>query len=132
LPLGLVVEFGAVSDKPHAMELLAQAQAISQPPWLYADAGYDAEKFHVQCREQWGVQSAIQPVYRRTDGQLGGRWRSLMTPAYLKEHHYGKRWAVESFFSGLKRMTGGALTARLPHQQVAEATFRFLAYVLRR
>jgi hypothetical protein len=54
LPLGLVVEFGAVSDKPHAVELLAQAQAISQPPWLYADAGYDTEKFNVQCREQWG------------------------------------------------------------------------------
>jgi hypothetical protein len=29
-------------------------------------------------------------------------------------------------------MTGGALNARRPHQQVAEATFRVLAYVLYR
>jgi hypothetical protein len=132
LPLGLVVEFGAVSDKPHAVELLAQAQEVGQPPKLLADAGYDAEKFHVTCREEWGVLSVIKPVYRRADGQLGGRWRSEMTADYLKKHGYGKRWAVESFFSGMKRMTGGALSARLPHLQVAEATFRFLAYVLHR
>jgi hypothetical protein len=132
LPLGLVVEFGVVNDKPHGVQLLAQAQGVAQPSKLYADAGYDTEKFHVTCREQWGVTSVIKPIYRRTDGQLGGQYRPLMTEAYLKQNQYGKRWAVESFFSGLKRTTGGALSARLPHQQVAEATFRFLAYVLRR
>jgi len=132
LPLGLMVELGAVNDKVHARGLLAQAQAVAQPARLYADAGYDSEPLHVHCREHWGVESVINPIQRRTDGLRGGRWRSLMSPEYLQASGYGKRWAVESFFSGLKRTTGGALQARHPHQMVAEATFRVLAYVLRR
>ena len=132
LPLGLMVELGAVNDKLHARSLLAQAQAVAQPPRLYADAGYDSEPLHVQCREQWGVESVINPVQRRADGLRGGRWRALMSSEYLQASQYGKRWAVESFFSGLKRTTGGALQARRPEQMVAEATFRVLAYVLRR
>jgi len=132
LPLGLVVELGAVSDKPHARALVQQARAVARPTRLYADAGYDSEPLHVQCREQWGVESVIKPVQRRTDGQRGGRWRSLMSPEYLQASGYGQRWAVESFFSGLKRTMGGALQARCPGQMVAEATFRVLAYVLRR
>jgi hypothetical protein len=132
LPLGLMVELGAVSDKRHARALVEQAQAVAQPTCLYADAGYDSEPLHVQCREQWGVASIIQPVQRRADGQRGGRWRSLMSEEYLKAAGYGQRWAVESFFSALKRTMGGALQARRPDQMVAEATFRVLAYVLRR
>lgn len=132
LPLGLVVELGAVNDKIHAQSLLAQAQAVAQPPQLYADAGYDSEPLHAQCREQWGVESVINPVQRRADGRRGGQWRALMSREYLQTRGYGKRWAVESFFSGLKRTTGGALQARRPQQMVAEATFRVLAYVLRR
>ena len=132
LPLGLVVELGAVNDKTHARSLLAQAQAVAQPPRLYADAGYDSEPLHVQCREQWGVESVINPVQRRADGLRGGHWRAQMSAEYLRASSYGKRWAVESFFSGMKRTTGGDLQARRPHQMVAEATFRFLAYVLRR
>jgi len=132
LPLGLVVELGAVNDKPHARVLLAQAQAVAQPTHLYADAGYDSEALHALCREQWGVESVIKPVQRRADGQRGGRWRAQMSPEYLRAAGYGRRWAAESFFSGLKRTMGGALQARHPRQMVAEATFRVLAYVLRR
>lgn len=132
LPLGLMVELGAVNDKTHARSLLAQAQAVAQPPQLYADAGYDSEPLHVQCREHWGVESVINPIQRRADGLRGGRWRALMSSEYLEARSYGKRWAVKSFFSGLKRTTGGALQARRPEQMVAEATFRVLAYVLRR
>jgi hypothetical protein len=132
LPLGLVVELGAVNDKPHGRVLMQQAQDVAQPSRLYADAGYDSELLHAQCREQWGVESVIKPIQRRADGKRGGRWRSLMSPEYLQACGFGKRWAVESFFSALKRTTGGALQARRPHQMVAEATFRVLAYVLRR
>lgn len=132
LPLGLKVELGSVNDKAHAKAVLAQAQAVAQPPRLYADAGYDSEPLHVQCREHWGVESIIKPVQRRADGLRGGRWRSLMSPEHLEASEYGKRWSVESFFSALKRTMGGALRARKPQQMEAEATFRVLAYVLRR
>jgi hypothetical protein len=132
LPLGLVMDWGPTNDKCQAQALIAKAQTAAVPDKLYADAGYDAEWIHVQCREQWGVQSVIKPARHRADGQLGGLWRSGMTEQYLKEQAYGQRWAVESFFSGLKRTMGSMLTSRTPNQLLAEAAFRVLAYTLRR
>lgn len=132
LPLGLTVDLGPSNDRVQARQLLAQAQAVARPSKLYADAGYDSEPLHVQCRDGWGVESVIKPIIRRADGQRGGRWRAAMSADYLKEQGYGRRWAVESFFSALKRTMGGALQARRPNQMIAEATFRVLAYVLRR
>ena len=132
LPLALVVDLKPTNDCKHAQTLITQAQQVAQPQRLYADAGYDAEAIHQRCREEWGVESVIQPVQRRSDGQLGGKWRAQMTPGYLQQSQYQRRWAVESFFSGLKRTTGSTLRARQPQQKLAEAALRVLAYALRR
>jgi len=132
LPLGLVMAWGPTNDKCQAQALIAKAQQAGMPDTLYADAGYDAEWVHVQCREEWGVESVIKPAVHRADGKLGGLWRSGMTQKYLKRMEYGRRWAVESFFSGLKRTMGSMLTSRKPDQLLAEAAFRVLAYTLRR
>jgi DDE family transposase len=132
LPLGLVMDWGPNNDKCQAKELIAKAQTAAVPDKLYADAGYDAEWIHVQCREEWGVESVIKPAVHRADGQMSGLWRSGMTEKYLKRKGYGQRWAVESFFSGLKRTMGSMLTSRKPDQLLAEAAFRVLAYTLRR
>jgi hypothetical protein len=132
LPLSLVVDFGPSNDRVQGKELLTQAQAVAKPSKLYADAGYDSEPLHEQCRDQWGVPSVIKPIERRADGKRGGKWRAQMSADYLKTEGYGRRWAVETFFSAFKRTMGGALLARKPKQMIAEATFRVLAYVLRR
>ena len=132
LPLGMVLDFGASPDCKQAPALLAQAQKVARPSRLYADAGYDAEWIHAHCREQWQVESVIKPVRRRIDRGLGGHWRSRMSDAYLQKKKYGRRWAVETFFSGLKRTMGSALSARRPKQMLAEAALRVLAYALRR
>lgn len=132
LPLGMEVSLGPSNDRTQARPLLEQARPVAQPERFYADGGYDAEWLHQECREQWGVQSVIKPLNHRPDGSRSGRWRSLMSPEYLREQGYGRRWAVESFFSGLKRTMGSALRARRPDQMLAEASFRVLAYVLRR
>ncbi len=55
-----------------------------------------------------------------------------MSKNYLKKMEFGKRWVVESFFSGLKRTMGSMLTSRKPDHLLKEATFRVLAYTLRR
>jgi hypothetical protein len=125
LPVALVVGLGPSNDR-------TQAQAVSRPATLYADGGYDAEWIHAQCREEWGVESVIKPLNHRADGTRSGRWRSGMSEEHLRERGYGRRWAVESFFSGLKRTMGAALNARLTKQMVAEASLRVLAYALRR
>lgn len=132
LPVGLVVDLNPTHDCAHAAELLAQTRAVVQPQRLFADAGYDAEWIHVECRESWGVESVIPSIQRRADGKIGGKWRSRMTPKRLQKAGFGRRWGVESFFSALKRTMGSALSARKPKQMIAEAAFKVLAYALRR
>ncbi len=132
LPVSLVLDWGPGNDKCQAGELLAKASEATLPAKLYADAGYDAEWVHDQCRLEWGVESVIKPARARADGSRGGFWRSQMSEDYLQRKGYGSRWAVESFFSGLKRTMGSTLNARKPAQLLAEAAFKVLAYTLRR
>jgi hypothetical protein len=132
LPVGLVLDLGPSNDRIQVPALLTQAQAVAQPATLYADAGYDAEWIHVQCREKWGVASVIKPNGQRADGTRNGKWRRGMSAENLRDWQYGRRWAVETFFSGLKRTMGAALSSRRPDQMLAEAAFRVLAYALRR
>lgn len=133
LPLGLVVSWGPSNDRAQVKDLFQQVGATAAPPKLYADVGYDAEWIHDYCRAQWGTESVIKPGPQlRADGGRHGRWRPQMTPQYLKSQQYGKRWAVESFFSALKRTTGQNLRARTKTSLLAEAATRVLAYALRR
>jgi hypothetical protein len=132
LPMSLVMDWGPTNDKCQAQDLMSKAQVVAMPDTLYADAGYDAEWIHVQCREEWGAESVIKPAVHRADGKRNGIWRSGMSKNYLAKMEYGKRWAVETFFSGLKRTTGSMLTSRKPNQLLKEAAFRVLAYTLRR
>ena len=131
-PLAMVLDRGPSNDRVQVPALLDQAQAVGRPIQLLADAGYDAEWIHVRCREAWGVESLIVPNGQRADGQRNGRWRPLMSAQHLRQRGYGKRWAVESFFSAVKRTMGPALTTRQPATQLAEAAIRVLTYVLRR
>lgn len=135
LPLALMVSTGPSNDRVQAPGLLKQARAATPevtPTKLYADAGYDAEWIHEECHKKWGVESIIKPSGQRADGTRGGCWRSQMDPIHLKARGYGKRWAVETYFSGLKRTMGDALNARRTRCMNAEAAIRVLAYALRR
>jgi hypothetical protein len=78
------------------------------------------------------VEAIIKPATYRADGTLGGTDRSRMTRAKLKRAGDGKRWQIESFFRGLKRTTGGALSARTDLTLHHEAALRILAYTLNR
>jgi len=132
LPVALAIDLKPTHDCVQARSLLKQTQAVVKPAKLYADAGYDAEWIHEHCREQWGVESVIPAVPRRADGTAGGKWRSQMTPEYLRKQGYNRRWSVESFFSALKRTIGSSLNARRPDQMLAEAALKVLAYTLKR
>jgi len=132
LPVALTIDLKPTHDCVQARSLLMQSQAVVQPAKLYADAGYDAEWIHEHCRERWDVASVIPAVPRRADGTAGGKWRSQMTPEYVRQQGYNRRWSVESFFSALKRTIGSSLSARRPDQMLAEAALKVLAYTLRR
>lgn len=129
LPCALTVGPGPRSDTGESGELLAQARAVVKPRRLFADRGFDAESAHVLCREVWGVESFIPPVVRTPDGSIKTPHRATMTDL---PKDYGKRWAVETFFSALKRTTGSGLTARRDQTLFNEAALRVLAYAIRR
>jgi hypothetical protein len=135
LPLGLVLDWGPNNDKQQAFNLLEKsfdAAGEHLPAQLLADAGYDADWLHSVCREVWGVKSWIKPVVQRADGTVGGYFRPKMTAKALKTNGYGRRWHIESFFSGLKRFCGSTIAARLDICQRNEAIFQVLAYALHR
>jgi transposase len=131
LPLSITLDWGPSSDLCQVPALISKAKEIAQPAKLYADRGYDAESTHQLIRD-WGVESVIRPNLRRSGAIRTGYWRPQMTPDYLKSAGYNKRWAVESFFSALKRMMGSTLKARRPDQMLAEAALKVLAYALHR
>ena len=132
LPAALVVSWGPYNDKREARPLLEKTRLAMRPATMLADAGYDAEWVHEYCRDDWGVASVIKPVVHRSDHAVHGVHRSKMTEEFLVENNYGRRWAVESFMSGLKRTTGAALGARSERSLFVEAALRVLAYALRR
>jgi hypothetical protein len=132
LPLSLVLGWGPGNDKCQAKELMTKASEATLPAKLYADADYDAEWVHDQYRLEWVAESVIKPDRQRADGTRSGFWRSGMSEEYLKRKGYGTRWAVKSFFSGLKRTMGSTLTSRKTKHLLAEAAFKMLGYTLRR
>lgn len=130
IAIGAVGSIGPSNDRVQLRPLLKALPERMEAKELLADAGYDAEWVHEWCRESQGLKSWIPAVVRRKDGKVGGRWRNLMAQGLPK--HYGRRWGVESFFSGLKRTLGSTLRARTQEGQVAEVVVRALVYSLRR
>ncbi len=132
IPSGLAVSWGPCNDKTEAPEVPSKATTSSQPKTHFADAGYDADCVYQFCREDWQVESVINPAVHRADVRLNGKYRSEMKVESLKAKEYGRRWLVESYMSGLKRTTGHALSARSERSLFVEAALRVLAYALRR
>lgn len=124
---------GPSNDKTQAWKLLERSFAQTKPPLLYADAGYDAEWIHGVCREDLGIgNTVIKPARCAADGTRRGEYRAQMSGQFLKRHHYGLRWKVETYISGLKRTTGSTLNSRNPRALLKEAAFKVLAYAFNR
>lgn len=129
LPCAMVLSFGRSNDMTQGPEVVARAGRSVRAEILYADAGYDGERLHRLCREEMGVKSWIPPVPKTRDGSIRSPWRSMMNPLPAT---FGRRWMVESFFSALKRTTGGGLRARGTVNPLTEAAFRVVGYAVRR
>lgn len=95
------------------------------PHSAYLDSGFDGERVHGFFRDGTGTSSFIPPVPRTADGTVRSEHRSkcVTLPAA-----YGRRWHVESFISGLKRVCGSAVRARGEAAMLREALLKVLAY----
>ncbi|RYE83156.1 MAG: hypothetical protein EOO75_19695 [Myxococcales bacterium] len=131
LPVTMALALGPGNDLCEARELLWRASGRCAPAAAYLDAGYDAEWLHGLLRDGMGCRSFVPPVVRTADGTVRTRYRSQCHARGMPEA-YGRRWHVESFFSGLKRSTGSALAARSDAARFTEAAVRVLAYAARR
>lgn len=126
----VVADWGPRNDKCELPQVLAETRQRVVVRELYADAGYDAEWVHQCCREVWGIRSWIPAVVRRTDGTVGGHWRRRMARGLPPR--YGRRWAAESFISGMKRVVGPWLRTRQLHRQPTEALLKAVVYSIHR
>lgn len=131
LPCALIVDWGPTPDIKQGYQLADMAARVANPRRLYADRGYDSERLHTLLREIHGVESVIPPVGRGLHGRVLTPYRSKLAREGLPGH-YGRRWEVESFFSGCKRITGQAVRARGPVRPLAEVALKILAYALHR
>jgi hypothetical protein len=129
LPCAVATGQGPSTDLRDAPRLLETAAQNVSPKMLVADAGYDAEWVHEFCYEEWDTDSYIPPHRYGKNNKLEGFYRSQMI-ALPKQ--YSLRWHVESFMSGLKRITSSRLRARLRNNQMAEALLKVLAYAIHR
>lgn len=128
VPCAVAVGQGPSNDRIEAPRLLENAAKTCTPRMLFADKGYDAEWIHEFCYEEWETESYIPPHKLTKNKTVGeGFYRQQMI-ALPKE--YSKRWHVETFMSGLKRMTTSRLRARLRSNQVIEALLKVLTYGL--
>ncbi|KXB02149.1 hypothetical protein AKJ44_01305 [candidate division MSBL1 archaeon SCGC-AAA261F17] len=63
-------------------------------------------------------------------GQAAKEFQELGYEEWKKKHEYGKRWAVEGFFSAVKRCFGETVRAASPAGMVREAKRKFGLYNL--
>lgn len=109
------LRLGPTNESPQFTALVDEAVAVLRARWyrLLADAAYDAERHHVQCREGSGMRQTVIPLNRRGRGRKWPltKYRRQMKRRFFKRV-YGQRWQVESVFSRHKRLLGAALSSR--------------------
>ncbi len=102
---------------------------------VYGDGAYDSKNnFNFLNRE--GIEPIIKIRKNATTRARGSVTRAEYTREMKKlgykgwkdKYKYGQRWAVETFFSGLKRMYGETTRAKTIEGLFREVKFKFLFY----
>src|SRR5579875_318285 len=88
---------------------------------VYADKAYDS-------RKNFSTLSRGSPLRGKTAREI----RKLGEYQWKNIHEYGKRWSVEIYFSGLKRVMGEIIRARKPAYMIQEVGLKVLYYNMMR
>ena len=97
---------------------------------VLADAGYDSEFNHEFCRDKLNIRSTIIAYNpRRTSKLPTAKYRRQMATKFDTKT-YGRRWQVESVFSGHKRLSGSALRNRNAESRKRECLLKVLTHNL--
>jgi hypothetical protein len=125
LAVAATASIGPSNDAGDCWGVLWRLSGRCAPHSAYLDSGFDGERQHGFFRDGMGVASFIPPVVRTADGSVRSEHRSKCVSL---PGTYGRRWHVEAFFSGMKRVCGEAVRARLEGAMVREALLKVLAY----
>ena len=69
---------------------------------------------------------------KKLSEESGSTSRKLGEEEWKRVHEYGKRWTVEIYFSGLKRVMGEIIKARRTDYMIQEVGLKVLYYNMMR
>ena len=102
---------------------------------LLGDKAYDSKSMHNMLSEN-GVKAIIPPRKNASTKARGSPSRARMVrrvkkigeEAWKRENDYGKRWLVEIYFAGIKRVMGEIVKANKPDNIVQEIAMKVVYY----
>ena len=106
---------------------------------VFADKAYDSRKIFnllrnngteaiIPLRKNFSTLSRASPLRGKTARDI----RKLGEEEWKHVHEYGKRWTVEIYFSGLKRVMGEIIRARRTDYMIQEVGLKVLYYNMMR
>jgi len=106
---------------------------------VYGDKGYDSKEIYNYLSEN-GIEAIIPPKKNATTRSRGSPARARLVreikrigeEEWKKAVNYGKRWLIEIFFSGLKRVVGEIVRAKKDEYKIQEVIFKIFSYFVMR
>lgn len=102
---------------------------------IFADKAYDSRKIFnlldsngtnaiIPLRKNFRTTARGSPLRHRTARQI----RNIREDEWKRIHNYGRRWIVEIYFSGLKRVMGEVIKAKKLECVIQEIGLKVLYY----
>ncbi|MGC8619499.1 MAG: IS5 family transposase [Thermoplasmata archaeon] len=106
---------------------------------VYGDKGYDSKEIYNYLSSK-GIEAIIPPKKNATTRSRGIPARAKLVreikkigeEEWKKTVNYGKRWLIEIFFSGLKRIVGEIIRAKKDEYKFQEVIFKIYSYFVMR
>ena len=89
---------------------------------IYADKTYDSRSMVNLLRKNFSTLSRASPLRGKTARKI----RKMREEEWKRIHEYGKRWTVEIYFSGLKRVMGEIIWAKRTDYMIQEVGLKVL------
>ena len=136
-----IVSLSITDEKVHdSMEFKkVMDPVVKKTKVVYADKGYDTKEIYNYLSNN-GIEAVIPPKKNATTKARGSPLRAKLVREIKKigeedwkrTVNYGKRWLIEIFFAGLKRVVGEIIRAKKDVYKIQEAVFKIYCYFLMR
>jgi hypothetical protein len=136
-----VVSLSITDEKVHDSQEFKKLidPVLEKTKAVYGDKGYDSKDIYNYLSEN-GIEAIIPPKKNATTRSRGSPARARLVreikrigeEEWKKAVNYGKRWLIEIFFSGLKRVVGEIVRAKKDEYKIQEVIFKIYSYFVMR